>query len=94
MRNSCRNPLHLKENILYNELKVRGFDVDVGVVPIAEKDKSGKVIRKQLEIDFVCNRGIKKYYIQSAYTLTVYDDNGILTLNFLDFLMNKDSLER
>ena len=43
--------------------------MDVGVVPIAEKDRDGKVIRKQLEVDFVCNLGSSRYYIQSAYSL-------------------------
>ena len=53
------------ENIIFNELKVRGFNVDVGVVVTNEVDKTGKKIRKQLEIDFVCNKGSKRYYIQS-----------------------------
>ena len=57
------------ENVIYNELRMRGYSVDVGVIPIAEKDKSGKVIRKQLEVDFVCNLGSARYYIQSAYSL-------------------------
>ena len=57
------------ENVIYNELRMRGYSVDVGVVPIAEKDRNGKVTRKQLEVDFVCNLGSSRYYIQSAYTL-------------------------
>ena len=57
------------ENAIYNELKVRGFHVDVGVVPVAEKNEDGKNVRKQLEIDFVCNLGSKRYYIQSAYSV-------------------------
>lgn len=60
---------HAMENIIFNELKVRGFNVDVGVVVMNEVDKSGKKIRKQLEVDFVCNKGSKRYYIQSAYAL-------------------------
>mgnify|MGYP005786039775 FL=1 len=60
---------HSMENVIYNELRMRGYSVDVGVVPIAEKDRSGKVTRKQLEVDFVCNLGSSRYYIQSAYTL-------------------------
>ena len=60
---------HSMENVIYNELRMRGYSVDVGVVPIAEKDRNGKVIRKQLEVDFVCNLGSSRYYIQSAYTL-------------------------
>ena len=57
------------ENVIYNELRMRGYSVDVGVIPIAEKDRNGKVTRKQLEVDFVCNLGSSRYYIQSAYTL-------------------------
>ena len=57
------------ENVIYNELRMRGYSVDVGVIPIAEKDKNGKVTRKQLEVDFVCNMGSVRYYIQSAYSL-------------------------
>lgn len=61
---------HVMENIIFNELKVRGFNVDVGVVVMNEVDMSGKKIRKQLEVDFVCNKGSKRYYIQSAYALS------------------------
>lgn len=60
---------HAMENIIFNELKVRGFNVDVGVVVMNELNKAGKKIRKQLEIDFVCNKGSKRYYIQSAFAL-------------------------
>ena len=60
---------HSMENVIYNELRMRGYHVDVGVVPIAEKDAEGKAIRKQLEVDFVCNLGSSRYYIQSAYSL-------------------------
>lgn len=55
---------HLMENIIYNELLIRGYNVDVGVVEVREKDT-----RKQLEVDFVCNQGSKRYYIQSALNL-------------------------
>ena len=60
---------HAMENIIFNELKVRGYNVDVGVVVMNEVDKNGKKIRKQLEVDFVCNKGSKRFYIQSAYSL-------------------------
>ena len=60
---------HAMENIIFNELKVRGYNVDVGVVVMNEKDQTGKKIRKQLEIDFVCNKGSKRYYIQSAFAM-------------------------
>lgn len=115
---------HAMENVIYNELKMRGFNVDVGVVPIAERNEDGKVVRKQLEVDFVCNLGSKRYYIQSAYSLptekkqeqeyrplrkiddsfkkiivtkdivpTAYDENGVLTMNIYDFLLDRTALE-
>lgn len=116
---------HSMENVIYNELRMRGYNVDVGVIPVAEKDASGKVVRKQLEVDFVCNLGSLRYYIQSAYSLpdeakraqevrpfrkiddsfkkiiitkdivpAFYDENGILTMNIYDFLLDFDSLEK
>ncbi len=60
---------HAMENIIFNELKVRGYNVDVGVVVMNEVDQKGKKTRKQLEVDFVCNKGSKRFYIQSAYAL-------------------------
>ncbi len=60
---------HLLENVIYNELLIRGFNVDVGVVPIVTRDENGKQTRSQLEIDFVCNQGSKRYYIQSAFRM-------------------------
>lgn len=114
---------HLMENAIYNELLYRGFNVDVGVVELAQKNDSGSVSRKSLEIDFVCNLGSERYYIQSAFSLpdnekraqeirpfktvrdsfkkivvtkdfvpAFYDENGIMTMNVFDFLMNPDSL--
>lgn len=62
-------PTHIMENIIYNELRYRGFQVDVGVVECREKNESGKEEKKQLEIDFIANRGSQRYYIQSAYEL-------------------------
>lgn len=59
---------HLMENLIYNELLYRGYNVDVGIVEINEK-VNGKYTQKQIEIDFVCNQGSKRYYIQSAYAL-------------------------
>lgn len=60
---------HTMENVIYNELKMRGYKVDVGVVQISERDKSGRSVRKQLEVDFVCNMGSARYYIQSAFAI-------------------------
>ena len=118
-------PNHIMENIIYNELRMRGYSVDVGIVPVAGKNKNGSVSRMQLEVDFVCNLGSRRYYIQSAYSIpddekraqetrpfaaiddsfkkiiitrdvvpAEYDDNGILTLNIFDFLLDKSSLSR
>ena len=60
---------HTMENVIYNELLSRGYNVDVGVVTIQQRDSAGKMMRKQLEVDFVCNKGSKRYYIQSAYSM-------------------------
>lgn len=60
---------HLMENLIYNELRIRGFNVDVGVVPVITINKEGKQQRSQLEVDFICNLGSKRYYIQSAYRM-------------------------
>ena len=60
---------HIMENIIYNELVFRGCDVDVGVVEYNRKDENGKKVRTQLEIDFVANKGNRRYYIQSALTV-------------------------
>lgn len=60
---------HLMENMIYNELRIRGFNVDVGVVPVVTKDVEEKQRRSNLEIDFICNLGSKRYYIQSAYRM-------------------------
>ncbi len=117
-------PTHAMENVIYNELRMRGYRVDVGVIPVTIKDETGKIVRRQLEVDFICNLGSRRYYIQSAYSIpdeakrkqeirpftkiddsfkkivitrdiipTQYDEDGILTMNVYDFLLNVDSLE-
>lgn len=114
---------HLMENIIYNELRYRGFSVDVGVVEKRETSEDGKQIRKTLEIDFIANLGSQRYYIQSAFSMptpekqaqekasllnigdsfkkiiitkdivnVTRDENGIVTMNIYDFLLNEDSL--
>ena len=60
---------HIMENVLYNELKARGFNIDVGVVPIRKKQVDGKMEQANLEVDFVVNKGSRRYYIQSALTV-------------------------
>lgn len=115
---------HIMENIIYNELLIRGFNVDVGVVEHSERDENGKVVRKRLEVDFVCNRGNQRYYIQSAFSIpdnekmkqeqkslihigdsfkkiiVVKDriklwrnEEGIVVMGIMDFLLNPNSLE-
>ncbi len=60
---------HLMENAIYNELRTRGYNVDVGQVPMRKKNAEGNVVRSMLEVDFVCNMGNKRYYVQSAYRM-------------------------
>jgi predicted AAA+ superfamily ATPase len=60
---------HLMENVIYNELRVRGFNVDVGVLPVVTNERNGKQRRSSLEVDFICNLGSRRYYIQSAYRI-------------------------
>ncbi len=115
---------HLMENIIYNELLIRGYHVDIGMVLKRDRNEKGTQEKKQLEIDFVANKGSKRYYIQSAFSLPNeekmvqekaslvdvndsfkkiiivkdiikpwYDNNGILTMNIYDFLLNDNSLD-
>jgi len=62
-------PSHLLENVIYNELRIRGYNVDVGLVQVRKRNSEGNQKRAQLEVDFVCNKGSKRYYIQSAYRM-------------------------
>ncbi|MBP3506125.1 MAG: ATP-binding protein [Lachnospiraceae bacterium] len=65
-----QEPTHIMENIVYNELLVRGYNVDVGIMDVFAKNSEGKRVHKQLEVDFVVNRGSQRYYIQVAYDMT------------------------
>ena len=65
-----QEPTHIMENIVYNELLVRGYNVDVGIVDTYAKNKEGKRMHKQLEVDFVANQGSQRYYIQVAYDMS------------------------
>lgn len=74
IRNACINfrqleENHTMENVIYNELIARNFNVDVGIITSTGKDNDGKFVRKQFEVDFVCNKGSKRYYIQSAFSI-------------------------
>lgn len=110
---------HIMENVIYNELRSRGYSVDVGMVEVRTATE-----RKQLEVDFVANKGDRRYYIQSAYALPneekreqelmslkrindsfkkiivmrddiapYHDDNGVLIMGLMDFLLNTDNNE-
>ena len=65
-----QEPTHVMENIVYNELLIRGYNVDVGIVDVFAKSSEGKKVHKQLEVDFVVNQGSQRYYIQVAYDMT------------------------
>ena len=65
-----QEPTHIMENIVYNELLVRGYNVDVGILDVFAKNDEGKRIHKQLEVDFVVNQGSQRYYIQVAYDMS------------------------
>jgi len=114
---------HIMENVIYNELRMRGYSVDVGVVETRPVGENGKRIRKQYEVDFVANRGSQRYYIQSAFimptdakerqesaSLLNIDDSfkkiiivkdyikpkrneeGIVTIGLIDFLLKPELL--
>ena len=61
---------HIMENVIYNELRMRGYGVDVGIVEVRELNENGSSVRKQIEVDFVVNRGSQRYYIQSAFAMS------------------------
>lgn len=82
---------HIMENIIYNELVVRGYSVDVGVVESEEKDENSKRHQITHEIDFVVNRGNKRYYIQSA--LTINDPKKAAT-ELRPFMLTKDFFKK
>ena len=114
---------HIMENILYNELIIRGFKIDVGVVYENIKTEKGNYRKVAREIDFIIQKGMKKYYIQSAYAMEneekvysesrslnitgdsfpkiivrrdirkrFYDENGILNIGLIDFLLSDNVL--
>ena len=64
-----QEPTHIMENIVYNELLIRGYNVDTGIIDLYGKDQEGKRVRKQLEVDFVVNQGSQRYYVQVAYDM-------------------------
>jgi len=115
---------HIMENVIYNELLRRGYSVDVGMVEVQSKNAAGVSEHRKLEVDFVCNKGTERIYVQSAFSIPddqkrqqeitpyrrirdsfrkiivtgdmvplYYDNEGILTMNIYDFLLNEKSLE-
>lgn len=115
---------HIMENCIFNELLIRGYIVDVGVVPVREKNSQDKITQKNCEIDFIARKGSKKYYIQSAlsmddsakeqtelrpllsikdsfrkivisksYGKSWIDEEGILRMGIIDFLLDENSLD-
>lgn len=115
---------HIMENVIYNELLIRGFAVDVGVVEV-NVSENGRSVRKQLEVDFVANKGSLRYYIQSAWdlpnrekieqeqksfmaigdsfkkiliqkddVLPWYNEQGVLIIGLLDFLLHPECIEK
>ena len=92
---------HMMENLIYNELRLRGMSVDVGVVVKNEKDANGVSVRKQLEVDFVCNLGSQRYYIQSALRLPTVEKReqevrSLKSINdsFRKFVITEDLISR
>ncbi|HJJ28506.1 MAG TPA: ATP-binding protein [Methanocorpusculum sp.] len=90
---------YLMENVIFNELRVRGYHVDVGVVELRETQDNGVRARKQLEIDFVANQGSKKYYVQSAFSMptaekTAQEKKSLLNAgdNFKKIIVVKDAI--
>lgn len=90
----------LMENIVYNELLMRGYNIDVGVVEMYEQNDKGKSVLKKTEVDFVCNQADKRYYIQVAYTLDSeekinQEQRSLLHINdaFKKIIIVKDSIK-
>lgn len=114
---------HIMENVIYNELRMRGYRVDVGMVEAWSTNAENKTIRQSLEIDFVVNKGAERIYIQSAYRMPTeekviqkkrslmntndtfkkviivgdnikrkIDEQGIITISLIDFLLDLDSI--
>lgn len=94
-------PTHIMENIIYNELIIRGYSVDVGIVEIPTKNENGNYVKKQYETDFVCNRLNERIYIQSAYSMESLEKQSqekksLMNIkdNFRKLFIVKDSIKR
>lgn len=91
---------HIMENVIYNELRIRGYSVDVGMVETRPLNSEGKRIRKQYEVDFVANRGSQRYYIQSAFIMPTdskerQESNSLLNIDdaFKKIIIVKDYIK-
>lgn len=115
---------HLMENIIYNELRIRGYQVDVGNVELRQRNEDGKTVRNRLEVDFIANQGNLRLYIQSALSIPDrekmaqesrslnaindsfrkviivrddiqpwYNEQGILILGLMDFLLDENMIQ-
>ena len=86
-----QEPTHIMENIVYNELHIRGYNVDVGIVDVFKKNREGRRVHKQLEVDFVANQSSQRYYIQVAYDMTTEEKQ---TQEFHSFRNIPDSFKK
>lgn len=91
---------HIMENIIYNELRMRGYHVDIGVVEVFGKNKENKTTKKQFEVDFVATKGSEKYYIQSAFSISNTDklqqeQNSLININdsFKKIIVVRDNIK-
>ncbi len=94
-------PTHIMENIIYNDLLIKGYNVDVGIVEVNEPNQKGSYITKQLETDFVCNKINERIYIQSAYSMETLEKltqekKSLLNIddNFRKIIIVKDTIHR
>ena len=91
---------HIMENIIYNELRIRGYHVDVGVVEVFGKNQENKTTKKQFEVDFIATKGSEKYYIQSAFSISNTDklqqeQNSLININdsFKKIIVVRDNIK-
>ncbi|MEA4889918.1 MAG: ATP-binding protein [Clostridiaceae bacterium] len=90
---------HIMENLIYNELRIRSYQVDVGVVEVYGRSDNGKTTKKQYEVDFIASKGSQKYYIQSAFSMssqekTAQEQNSLLNINdsFKKIIIVRDNI--
>ena len=91
---------HIMENIIYNELRIRGYHIDVGIVEVFGKNQENKTTKKQFEVDFIATKGSEKYYIQSAFSISNTDklqqeQNSLININdsFKKIIVVRDNIK-